>query len=240
MAALTVVFDLDGTLVDTAPDLIDTLNVVFARDGLPPVDYAAGAQHDRRRRPPHDRKRAQVRRPRCSAAARSIGCSPISSRTTPPTSPTARSRFRGSTPRSTASPSAVAAFAVCTNKLEGLSRLLLEALGLTPRFAAICGQDTFGMQKPDPEILRRTIAGGRRRAATGGDGGGFRHRHRDRPRRRRSGRRGRFRLQRSARQRTSAPTGSSAILTNWRTPFSRWRGRNEPVTGPNVPQKATG
>ena len=54
-------------------------------------------------------------------------------------------------------------FAVCTNKLEGLSRLLLEALGLTPRFAAICGQDTFGMQKPDPEILRRTS---RRPAAT--------------------------------------------------------------------------
>ena len=52
--------------------------------------------------------------------------------------------------------------AVCTNKLEGLSRLLLDRLGLTPRFAAICGQDTFGIQKPDPEILRQTIrvAGG--------------------------------------------------------------------------------
>ena len=40
MAALTIVFDLDGTLVDTAPDLIDTLNVVLAREGLPPVPYA--------------------------------------------------------------------------------------------------------------------------------------------------------------------------------------------------------
>ena len=64
--------------------------------------------------------------------------------------------------------------AVCTNKLEGLSRLLLEALGLSPRFAAICGQDTFGMQKPDPEILRRTIqaAGGAlQRAVMVGDSG---------------------------------------------------------------------
>src|ERR1043165_6704704 len=34
MAALTIVFDLDGTLVDTAPDLIDCLNVLFAREGL--------------------------------------------------------------------------------------------------------------------------------------------------------------------------------------------------------------
>jgi phosphoglycolate phosphatase len=53
-------------------------------------------------------------------------------------------------------------FAVCTNKLEGLSRLLLDKLNLSTHFAAICGQDTFGVQKPNPEILRRTIwqAGG--------------------------------------------------------------------------------
>ena len=49
-------------------------------------------------------------------------------------------------------------FAVCTNKLESLSRLLLDKLELTSRFEAICGQDTFAIQKPDPEILRRTIA----------------------------------------------------------------------------------
>ena len=46
----TVVFDLDGTLVDTAPDLVATLNTVFAREGLPPVAYAGGAQHGGRRR----------------------------------------------------------------------------------------------------------------------------------------------------------------------------------------------
>src|SRR6201996_7745495 len=37
-----IVFDLDGTLVDTAPDLIDSLNVLFAREGLEPIDPAAG------------------------------------------------------------------------------------------------------------------------------------------------------------------------------------------------------
>ena len=54
-------------------------------------------------------------------------------------------------------------FAVCTNKLKRLSVLLLETLALADRFEAICGQDTFGIQKPDPEILRRTVAaaGGR-------------------------------------------------------------------------------
>ncbi|HZL61271.1 MAG TPA: HAD hydrolase-like protein, partial [Pseudolabrys sp.] len=39
MTAPTIVFDLDGTLIDTAPDLVDTLNVVFAREGWPPVPY---------------------------------------------------------------------------------------------------------------------------------------------------------------------------------------------------------
>src|SRR6202045_3372212 len=41
MPAPTIVFDLDGTLVDTAPDLIATLNTILGRAGLPPVDFAA-------------------------------------------------------------------------------------------------------------------------------------------------------------------------------------------------------
>jgi phosphoglycolate phosphatase len=49
-------------------------------------------------------------------------------------------------------------FAVCTNKLEWLSKLLLDQLGLSLRFSAICGADTFGVSKPDPAILRQTVA----------------------------------------------------------------------------------
>jgi phosphoglycolate phosphatase len=54
------------------------------------------------------------------------------------------------------------ALAVCTNKLEWLSLRLLKALNLTHRFAAICGPDTFGVMKPDPEVFRQTVrrAGG--------------------------------------------------------------------------------
>jgi len=53
-------------------------------------------------------------------------------------------------------------FAVCTNKLEWLSLRLISALDLTSRFAAVCGQDTFGTPKPDPNMLRQTVlrAGG--------------------------------------------------------------------------------
>jgi phosphoglycolate phosphatase len=49
-------------------------------------------------------------------------------------------------------------FAVCTNKLEWLSKRLLDQLGLSARFAAICGADTFGVSKPDPAILQQTVA----------------------------------------------------------------------------------
>jgi phosphoglycolate phosphatase len=46
--------------------------------------------------------------------------------------------------------------AVCTNKLEWLSRKLLDALRLSEKFAFICGQDTFAMKKPDPQVLHLT------------------------------------------------------------------------------------
>ena len=61
---------------------------------------------------------------------------------------------------------------MCTNKLEWLSVRLLDLLGLSQHFVAICGPDTFGMKKPDPKLLQRTIAqaGGRiERAVMVGD-----------------------------------------------------------------------
>jgi phosphoglycolate phosphatase len=173
MAALTVVFDLDGTLVDTAPDLIETLNLVFTRDGLPPMDYAAARNMigGGARRMIESALKYEGRVLADGAVDRMFGdfitryAAHIADRSQPfPGLDAALDRLAKRGCR----------FAVCTNKLEGLSRLLLEALGLAPRFAAICGQDTFGMQKPDPEILRRTIqaAGGAlQRAVMVGDSG---------------------------------------------------------------------
>ena len=39
MSSPTIVFDLDGTLIDTAPDLVATLNVILTREGLSPLAY---------------------------------------------------------------------------------------------------------------------------------------------------------------------------------------------------------
>jgi phosphoglycolate phosphatase len=63
-------------------------------------------------------------------------------------------------------------FAVCTNKLEWLSVRLLDRLKLAGRFAAICGQDTFGVQKPNPEAVLgalRKVGGSRNCAVMVGD-----------------------------------------------------------------------
>lgn len=157
MAAPTIVFDLDGTLVDTAPDLIDTLNLVFAREGLPAVPYEVA------RNAIGGGAKAMIAR---GVEAEGHVVSPaklehmftdfiahysehLADRSRP---------FPGLTDALDALAARGCQFAVCTNKLERLSVLLLDQLELTNRFAAISGQDTFGIQKPDPEILRRTVA----------------------------------------------------------------------------------
>jgi phosphoglycolate phosphatase len=57
--------------------------------------------------------------------------------------------------------------AVCTNKPVALADLLLDRLGLAPRFRAVLGADSLDVRKPDPRHLLETIsrAGGRREAA---------------------------------------------------------------------------
>jgi phosphoglycolate phosphatase len=161
MSTLTVVFDLDGTLVDTAPDLIATLNAVFAREGLPPVPYEAARNMvggGARRMIEHGLARQQRAFDppdinRMFDAFIAHYAAHIADHSQP---------FPGVTAALDLLAAREYRFAVCTNKLEWLSRRLLDALGLSARFAAICGQDTFGVHKPDPEILRRTIrqAGG--------------------------------------------------------------------------------
>jgi phosphoglycolate phosphatase len=155
MATPTLVFDLDGTLIDTAPDLVDTLNVIFAREGLPPVPYdtarktiGGGARMMiARGMEAEDRELAPADLDRLFAEFIAYYTDHIADRSQP---------FPGLI--DALNTLADYRFAVCTNKLERLSVLLLRKLGLAGRFGAICGQDTFGMQKPDPEALRRTIA----------------------------------------------------------------------------------
>jgi phosphoglycolate phosphatase len=157
MPAPTIIFDLDGTLVDTAPDLIDTLNVIFAREGLPPVPYEAarnaiggGAKTMIARGIQAEGRILSAQKlEQMFADFITYYSDHVADRSQP---------FPGVIEALDTLAARGCRFAVCTNKLEQLSVLLLGKLKLADRFAAICGQDTFGMQKPDPEILRRTVA----------------------------------------------------------------------------------
>ena len=156
-----IAFDLDGTLVDTAPDLIDTLNAVFAEKGVPELAFDAARDMIG--------GGVKVLLERGLSAQGQV----VTSEELDDLYDDYLQRYAARVAdRSRPFPGVEAAldklaalgyrFAVCTNKLEWLSVRLLDALGLSARFEAICGQDTFGIQKPDPEMLRRTItkAGG--------------------------------------------------------------------------------
>jgi len=166
-----VVFDLDGTLADTAHDLVATLNVVLAIDGLPPLELAqardligAGA------RPLIER----------GYAARGAALAP--QRLEQLYVLFLDHYHRHIADHSRLFPGAVDALdtlesegfrlAVCTNKLEAHALELLRMLGVLGRFAFVAGKDTFAAFKPDPRHLLETISragGDEKRAVMVGD-----------------------------------------------------------------------
>lgn len=161
MQALTVVFDLDGTLIDTAPDLIGATNHVLERAGHAPVPGAL-------LRPwiSFGARRMIVEGLAASglALAESDVDRMLQSFLTYYEANIARESrpYPGMVAAARALRSQGARLAVCTNKREGLSRTLLEALDLTDLFCALAGRDTFPVHKPHPDHLHGAIrmAGG--------------------------------------------------------------------------------
>ena len=153
----TVVFDLDGTLVDTAPDLINALNYILDREGMPPVPLqsartmiGAGARKLLERGLELDGRLVALEElDRLTRDFIAYYADHIADASRP---------FEGLESALDDLAGRGYRFAVCTNKLEWLSKLLLDRLGLSARFSAICGADTFGIAKPDPAILRQTVA----------------------------------------------------------------------------------
>jgi phosphoglycolate phosphatase len=157
-----VVFDLDGTLADTAPDLIATLNAILAGEGLSPLPLAdagaligvgaralieRGVSANARTLPPgrldvlYESFLARYAANVCVETRLYAGAREALHRL-------AADGYR---------------LAICTNKFEAHARALLAALGVLPLFEAVCGRDTFPVCKPDPRHLTLTIA------AAGGD-----------------------------------------------------------------------
>jgi phosphoglycolate phosphatase len=162
LAGAVVAFDLDGTLVDTAPDLVASLNAVLAERGLAPLPLsAARVMVGRGARALIEQGFSAAGEPLDEAEtpgllARFIeiylGCIAEESRP-----------FQGARAALDALAAAGASLCVCTNKPTNLSLALLDALGLLTRFAAVVGPDRAPAPKPDPRHLLTAIeaAGGR-------------------------------------------------------------------------------
>ena len=171
MHDLTIAFDLDGTLVETAPDLHAATNHVLALAGLQPValkDIRDTISFGSRAMIVHGlrlrntiRTEAEIDRLQDHFLAHYADNIAATSHAYP-----------GLEAALTRLAAAGARLVVCTNKQERLSRRLLEALGLAQRFQAIAGRDTFAVCKPHPDHLTGAIAlagGDPRRAVMVGD-----------------------------------------------------------------------
>lgn len=161
-----LVFDLDGTLVDSAPDLVDALNTILRREGIAslPIEQArkyvghGGRMLIRQGMEAQGVTIPEARLEVLFAAFLATYEKGLSAKTRPyPGVEAALDRLAAEGH----------AMAVCTNKTEKLARLVLRDLGLAPRFRAVCGQDTFQVSKPNGATLKLTVerAGGNPRHA---------------------------------------------------------------------------
>jgi len=161
LSGATIAFDLDGTLVETAPDLIGTLNLMLAEHGLPPVPLSAarhlvgggarrmlehgfreaGADFDAGQAPLLVERFVEVYRDRIADES---------------------FLFEGVEAALDRLAADGARLCVCTNKRTDLSIELLERLGVLGRFDAVVGPDAVSARKPDRAHLIEAVrkAGG--------------------------------------------------------------------------------
>jgi phosphoglycolate phosphatase len=156
-SARLIVFDLDGTLVDSAPDITAAVNRLLTARALPALT-----------RPQVTAMVGDGLHKLLERAFAAVGATPDDA---------APHEYMVDYERhvlvDTALFPGIAAaleellakgwrLAVCTNKPAGAARLLLDGLGVTPKLAAIGGGDSFATRKPDPAHLAATIvaAGG--------------------------------------------------------------------------------
>ena len=152
-----VIFDLDGTLVDTAPDLMRATNHVLESGGRRPITM--------------DEVRVFVGHGARSLLTRGLAATgglPENYDVEPDYRRFVAYYSQNIADGSVVFPGLVRllerlkaegfGLGVCTNKLEGLSIQLLEALDLAKYFGSVVGPDTLGVAKPDPRPFREAVS----------------------------------------------------------------------------------
>ena len=157
MTTPLVIFDLDGTLLDTAPDLMASLNHVLDMNGLAPVTFedmtwlvGQGAKVMIERAWEHH---AYPSSPEQLESAFEAFLEHYSAHMPGQTLP-----YPGLMAALDRLDAAGMKLAICTNKTELLALRLLDSLELTARFVAITGGDTFKVKKPHGDHILGTIA----------------------------------------------------------------------------------
>ncbi|MCP4932642.1 MAG: phosphoglycolate phosphatase [bacterium] len=151
-----IIFDLDGTLVDTAPDLIATLNHLLAMENCSPAPerpmrtmISLGARamiikgFELAKQPKTDVQLDQLTERFIAHYSDHIA---VNSRPFPGVIKLLDQLSARGTP-----------MGICTNKREDLSKQLLKCLHLDHYFSAIIGVDTLAVKKPHPEHITGTI-----------------------------------------------------------------------------------
>ena len=152
LSGATIAFDLDGTLVDTAPDLIGSVNALLTQEGIAPLPLAQA-------RPfiGHGARRLIERG--FAAQGRRVDTTELDALTArfmdhyKDHSTDLSRAFPGVAESLSALKAAGARLAVCTNKPTWLSNPILEALYLAQYFDAVIGADLAPAPKPDPRHL---------------------------------------------------------------------------------------
>ncbi|MEC9368817.1 MAG: HAD-IA family hydrolase [Pseudomonadota bacterium] len=156
LSGATLVFDLDGTLVDTAPDLIGTLNHVLGGAGYGPrtlAEIRPFISFGARRMIEEGLRAHGTEKPRrdvdalLEAFLAHYGENVANESRTYPGVEAFLEQAKG----------AGARLAICTNKRADLSNQLIGALGLNRFFHAVAGRDTFPVCKPHPDHLTGAV-----------------------------------------------------------------------------------
>jgi len=157
MKGWTIVFDLDGTLIDTAPDLAAATNHVLSTLGLdrvneleirPFVGHGAVAMIDGAVKS-HGRKLSERELHDLFEVFIVYYSAHIADHSAP---------YPHVIDALDALKAEGATLAVCTNKMEAQARAVLEAMKLDRYFTALTGRDSLGAYKPDARHLTGTIA----------------------------------------------------------------------------------
>jgi len=156
LSGMTIVFDLDGTIADTAPDLIEAANAALVSEGFAAAPAAAiksGVGYGtkamlRAAFAAIEREVSEDQLQRLSKKLVAYYTDRIADKTV---------LFDGFLAAAGELRAAEAKLALCTNKKEYLARRLVSTLGIASLFDGVAGGDTFAFHKPDPRHITELI-----------------------------------------------------------------------------------